>query len=199
MDGTTVPGPGELDVVARPVALVGFMGAGKSSVGRELAALLDRPFVDTDELIELRTGASVPELFAQGEPVFRRHEHEAVQEALAMGPSVIALGGGAFSQPASARQLLDRALVVHLHVPWSALAPLLPDLARDRPLLQGRRPEQVEELFRRRAADYRRAHLQVSVPRTSPREAAQVVAALLRRPQDATTYAVPSSAGGGGA
>ena len=170
-------------LVTRPVALVGFMGVGKTSVGRELAALLDRRFVDTDALVVQRAGASVPELFGRGEHVFRRHEHAAVQEALATGSCVIALGGGAFSQPASAGLLLERALVVHLYTPWSELVPMLPELARDRPLLRGRAPWQVEDLFLRRAADYRRAHLRVSLPRTGPREAARVVAAVLRRPE----------------
>jgi len=166
-------------LVARPVALVGFMGAGKSAVGRELAVLVDRPFVDTDALVEQRAGASVAELFARGEPAFRALEHDAVRAALGGPPAVLALGGGAFAHPASARLLLEEALVVHLAVPWSAVRPLLAGLAEGRPLLRDRAPWEVEDLYLRRAAVYRSAHLRVSPPRTSPAEAARVVAAVL--------------------
>lgn len=167
--------------VARPVALVGFMGVGKTSVGRELARLLDRPFVDTDAAVERRSGRTIPELFAQGEPVFRRLEREAVQEALAGPPGVLALGGGAFSAPGSAQLLLARALVVHLYVPWTVVHAALAELAVDRPLLTGQSPGQVQDLFLRRCRDYRRAHLRVCLPRRDVAEAAAAVAAVINR------------------
>ena len=167
--------------LSRPVALVGFMGVGKTSVGRELAGLLGRPFLDTDHLVEQRAGRSVPELFAQGEAVFRALERRATLDALAGPPSVIALGGGAFSQPGSAELLLARALVVHLYVPWSVVRSYLADLAADRPLLRGKPDWQVQDLFLRRCADYRRAHLRVVLPRRGAAEAAASVAAVIRR------------------
>jgi shikimate kinase len=171
--------------LARPVALVGFMGVGKTSVGRELARLLGRPFVDTDSMVEAHAGASIPELFAQGEPTFRRWERAAVEEALAMAPSVIALGGGAFSQPGSTELLLTRAVVVHLYTPWSVILRLLEELAIDRPLVRGRTPAQVQDLFLARCASYRRAHMRVCPSREGPAEAAASIAAVLRRPASA--------------
>ena len=80
--------------VDKHLALIGFMGAGKSTLGRELARLTHRPFVDTDEEIEKRFGP-IGELFERGEPEFRRIEEQVVAEALAGPTSVIALGGGA--------------------------------------------------------------------------------------------------------
>jgi shikimate kinase len=169
-------------LLSRSVALVGFMGVGKTSVGRELAVMLDRPFLDTDVVVQERTGQTVPELFAKGEPHFRRAELEAVQHVLTLPPCVLALGGGAFTQPEAATLLLERALVVHLYTPWSSLVPALPELARGRPLLRDRPVWEVEDLFLRRSAVYRRAHLRITLPRTTPAEAAAVVAAVLRRP-----------------
>lgn len=169
----------------RTVALSGFMGVGKSSVGRELARLLDRDFVDTDEMVQEATGRTIPELFAQGEAVFRRFEHEAVQRALELPACVVALGGGAFSQPDNAELLLHKALVVHLHTPWQVVLRALPLLAADRPLIRDRAPWQVQDLYLRRAASYRRAHIRLSVPRRGPEEAAATVASVLRLPEGA--------------
>ena len=73
--------------VDKHLALIGFMGAGKSTLGRELAQLTDRPFVDTDEEIEKRFGP-IGELFERGEPEFRRVEEQLVAEALA-GPTAV--------------------------------------------------------------------------------------------------------------
>lgn len=168
--------------LGRPVALVGFMGVGKTAVGCELATLLDRPFIDTDLLVQETSGRSIPELFAEGEPVFRRLEREALIDALDQPPCVLALGGGAFGQPGAAELLLPKALVVHLHTPWSVLLGVLDELAGDRPLVRDRQPWQVQDLFLSRAPSYRRAHLRVSLTRSDPAEAARSIAEVLRRP-----------------
>ena len=169
--------------LARSVALVGFMGVGKTSVGSALAALMDRPFLDTDVLVETWAGKSIPEIFAEdGEPAFRRLERTAVEHALDLPPCVIACGGGAFSQPGSAELMLPRALVVHLYTPWPVLIGLLDELAVDRPMVRGRATWQVQQLSLSRAASYRRAHLRVTLPRRGPAEAAATVAEVLRCP-----------------
>jgi shikimate kinase len=82
-----------------PVFLTGFMGAGKSRVGRLLAESLDREFVDTDQHVEARVGRSIAEIFAaSGEAHFRQLEHECVAEAAGRCKVVVALGGGAVTQ-----------------------------------------------------------------------------------------------------
>jgi shikimate kinase / 3-dehydroquinate synthase len=97
--------------VDRHIALIGFMGAGKTTVGEEVARRTGRPFVDTDAEIEARHGP-ITELFDRGEAEFRRLEREIVDEALSAGePSVIALGGGAFEAARS-----DRALAMLIDV-----------------------------------------------------------------------------------
>jgi shikimate kinase / 3-dehydroquinate synthase len=97
--------------VDRHLALIGFMGAGKSTIGEEVARRIGRPFVDTDAEVEARHGP-IAELFARGESDFRDAEAKVVEEALsAAEPSVIALGGGAFEAAGT-----DRALAVLLEV-----------------------------------------------------------------------------------
>jgi shikimate kinase len=163
----------------RPVALIGFMGVGKTSVGRELARLLDRPFADTDAMVQERAGASIPELFARGEATFRTLERAALLAALDGTGRVIALGGGAFIQPGCPELLLPRALVVHLYTPWRVIRELLPDLAADRPLIRQRPVHEVQQLFLSRAAAYRRAHVRICLPRRSPERAAAEIVEVL--------------------
>jgi shikimate kinase / 3-dehydroquinate synthase len=101
--------------LGRHLALAGFMGAGKSTVGTKVAGLMHRPFVDLDAEIELRHGP-IPELFERGEPEFRRLEENVLAEALAGPDSVIALGGGAVLSPLNRERLKARAFTVHLEV-----------------------------------------------------------------------------------
>ena len=121
----------------RPAAvLIGSMGAGKSSVGIALAQRLGVSFRDTDEDIEARTGMTIADLFvSQGEPHFRALEFEAVRDALAEHPGVLALGGGAPMQPAVA-DLLAGHRVVFLDV-GLAEAVRRVRLGTSRPLLLG--------------------------------------------------------------
>lgn len=100
------------------IVLIGFMGAGKTTVGRVVAAKVGLPFIDTDDLIATRAGLAVPEIFrTKGEPHFRELEREAVLEALSGPESVIALGGGALGDPAVASALQGKH-VTHLDVSY---------------------------------------------------------------------------------
>ena len=94
----TIPIP---DTIAgRSIVLVGLMGAGKTSIGRRLAARLGLPFRDADQEIELAAGCTIPELFARyGEPAFRDGERRVIRRLLAGDPMVLAFGGGAFMDP----------------------------------------------------------------------------------------------------
>ncbi len=122
----------------RHVAIAGFMGAGKTTVGEEAARRLRRPFFDLDREIERRTGSTIAELFAgPGEPHFRSVEEEIAAELLAARePSVLALGGGAVLSPATRAALRERAVTVLLDVDpetaWTRVE------GADRPLAQGK-------------------------------------------------------------
>ena len=129
--------------LGRHLALAGFMGAGKTSVGRATAARLERPFVDLDEEIERRGGASIPELFERsGEAAFRAVEEELVVEVLGRrAPVVVALGGGAVLSERTRAALAAAALTVVLDVE--------PDDAWRRAGNRGRPLAQDEDAFRR--------------------------------------------------
>jgi shikimate kinase/3-dehydroquinate synthase len=137
-----------LTALDRNLALVGFMGAGKSTLGAEAAARLGRPFVDVDLAIEASAGRSIPELFeAEGEDGFRRREADEVRALLAGPPAVLALGGGAVTHEGT-RALLRDARVVHVPVDvdtaWGRARgtdrPLARDEAAFRRLYEERRP-----------------------------------------------------------
>lgn len=139
----------------RWIALAGFMGAGKTSVGRRVASRLDVPFVDADREIEAFAGLAIPDIFDQrGELWFRRTEETVIREIVARTPpGVLALGGGAL-ESAKTRDVLSRGarvvwLRVGIDVAWRRVQ------GSDRPLAQD------EARFRRRAeareATYRAA------------------------------------------
>lgn len=91
----------DYELPAKPIVLVGLMGAGKSCVGRRLAETLRVPFIDSDEEIEKAAGCSVSDIFdVYGEPAFRDCERRVIQRLLESGPSIIATGGGAFMDDA---------------------------------------------------------------------------------------------------
>ena len=121
--------------VDKHLALIGFMGAGKSKLGRELARLTNRPFVDTDREIEKRFGP-IGELFERGEPEFRQIEEQVVAEALAGPTAVIALGGGAVVSESTRKRLRRTAFVawvtVDVDTAWSRVRSSSRPLARDR-------------------------------------------------------------------
>lgn len=148
-----------------PIALIGLPGAGKSSVGRALAARLGRPFVDLDGAVSARLGASPAEAFARlGEAAFRDAEAEALAEALAPrgvgAAAVVATGGGAVLREANRRALAESAFVVWLEIdPEAAAARLaaLPDGLRSRPLLAGDAAARMRKLWVERRPLYEAA------------------------------------------
>ena len=132
------------------IVLVGFMGAGKTTVGRLLAAKLGIPFTDSDPVIEERAGKPIRQIFADdGEPAFRALEHEEIADLLAGPDTVLALGGGAAEHPAT-RPLLAAAPVVYLRVGYAeAMSRVGGD--EGRPMLA--RPD-VTDVYERRQAAY---------------------------------------------
>lgn len=143
------------------VILVGFMGAGKSVVGRLLARRLGRCFVETDDMIAARQGCSIPEIFARhGEERFRQLEADAVGLLALKSDDVVATGGGLPCREGRMEALRALGTVVWLRGDVAALA----ERARrsgNRPMLAGRTGEEIEALYRQREPFYRQAHLTV--------------------------------------
>jgi shikimate kinase len=166
------------------VVLVGFMGSGKSAVGRELARRLGTGFVDVDERIERASGKSIPDIFsAEGEPAFRAREKAAIREALSVPGRVVATGGGAFLDGENRALLSAYAPVVYLE---ARAETLLARLAGDsgRPLLRGEdRGRVVRDLLARREPGYRLADHTVVTDGLTVDEVADRVAGLLTKPE----------------
>ncbi|TCJ27212.1 shikimate kinase AroK [Halomonas sp. GDM18] len=153
------------------VFLVGPMGAGKSTIGRLLAADLHREFCDSDHVIEDRCGASIPWIFdVEGESGFREREQAVIDELTSLREVVMATGGGAIMAEANRRVLRERGTVVYLYAP---VEQQLKRAGRDRnrPLLQQDDPGRVlKRLFELRDPLYREtADIIVRTDRRSPR------------------------------
>jgi len=159
---------------------VGFMGAGKSSVGKVLARRLGAEFLDVDERIEDDAGKTVEEIFAtEGEQAFRKRERMAIRDAVSVPGRVIATGGGSFLDDDSRKRLSAYAPVVFLDIsPAAALARLAGD--RSRPLLAGEdREKTVTELMEKRRTAYRKAEFRVSTENLTAARVAEEVFLLL--------------------
>ena len=138
------------------IFLVGMMGAGKSAVARQLAARLDKTFLDTDHEIEARTGVSIPVIFdVEGETGFRRREEQMIDELTQRPAIVLATGGGAILSAATRLRLKERGFTIYLHAKVSDLWHRTKN-DRNRPLLACADPKQrLEELLEARDLLYR--------------------------------------------
>jgi len=141
---------------ANNIFLIGPMGAGKTTIGRHLATLLHKRFVDVDHEIERRTGVTIPVIFEiEGEAGFRRRESTLVDELSHDEDIVMATGGGAVLMEENRRVLKERGTVVYLHADIDTLVERT-RRDRNRPLLQTEDPRgKIEELLRQREPIYR--------------------------------------------
>jgi len=164
----------------RSIVLIGMMGAGKSSIGRRLAARLGIPFVDADAEIEKAAGMSIPEIFAaHGEPYFRAGEARVIARLLDGGPQVLATGGGAFMNPETRAAIRAKGVSVWLRATLDVLSRRI-KRRNDRPLLRNADPvETLRRLIAERYPIYAEADLTIE-SREVPHEAIvdEIVAAL---------------------
>jgi shikimate kinase len=158
------------------IALVGFMGTGKSCVGRLAAEALQFDFVDTDDLIESQCGLSIEEIFKQqGEGAFRQLEKQVVQNLGRRQKTVIATGGGLVADPENLASLKTHALVVCL---WASPETIWERVQSQthRPLLQTADPlGRIRELLALRDPLYRQADVLIQTGQRSPKEVVQQV------------------------
>jgi len=155
----------------RNLALIGFMGTGKSSVGHQLASLLGFHFVDTDQMIETRAGKRISEIFSdEGETRFRAYEREVVEELAQHSELVIATGGGLAANEENLVSLKTHALIVCL---WASAEAIWQRVRHQphRPLLQDPDPlGKIRRLLAEREPFYRQADVLVSTEIRSIRE-----------------------------
>jgi shikimate kinase len=154
----------------RSIVLVGMMGAGKSSIGRRLAARLGIPFADADAEIEQAAGMSIGDIFdAHGEPSFRSGEARVIARLLENGPQVLATGGGSFVNPETRARIHEKGISVWLKADMDVLSRRLRRRS-DRPMLKTADPAAtLADLLAAREPIYGEAHLTV-VSRDVPHE-----------------------------
>ena len=188
----------EADILAalgqRLIVLVGMMGAGKSTIGRRLAARLRLPFMDADTEIEAAAGMTIPEIFeAHGEQQFRDGEARVIARLLDGGPGVLATGGGSFMREETRRRIGDKAISIWLKADTDIIMKRV-KRRTDRPLLQTEDPvATVNRLLAEREPVYGSADLTIA-SRDVPHDRIvdEVVAALHARlcPDDTTNGSV---------
>lgn len=163
------------------IALTGFMGSGKSSVGRIVADTLGCPFMDLDEIIEKSEGRGIPEIFsADGEEGFRRLEAKCLRSTISKysaSTAVLALGGGTVTIPGATSLLQEKTLCIYLKAAPETLASRLEGNTSSRPLLQeGKLIENIRERLSGREKLYREAaHIVLETDGLSPEEIADEI------------------------
>ncbi len=158
------------------IALTGFMGSGKTTVGKVLADFLGCPFMDLDDLVVKKVGKSIPDIFAQdGEPAFRQLEAQVLRktvEKYAESTAVLALGGGAVLAPASAALLHEKTVCIYLRASLETLLARLEGETAGRPLADA---SLADRLAAREPIYEKTAHVVIDTDGLSPDEVADEI------------------------
>jgi shikimate kinase len=164
-----------------PVILTGFMGTGKSCVGRVLAKSLGWPFVDLDAEIVAAQGKTINEIFAtDGEAVFRVRESECLERVLSSGPAVIASGGGVVVSPSNRKIMREKGYVINLTASYPVILARL-EGANDRPLIAGQDAvKRVMMLMEERKHFYEDADIRIDTDNKSVEDVAAEILRVLK-------------------
>ncbi|WP_163528664.1 shikimate kinase [Halobacillus ihumii] len=171
----------EFPLKEKSIVFIGFMGVGKTSIGKLVAQKLNRSFIDIDKEIEDNYQMSIPEIFKTlGENEFRKAERNLITELCQQNLKVISLGGGAFLQEEIRHACLNHCIVFHLDISWEAWKERLSLLIETRPVLQGRTIEEVESLFHARKEIYADHHSKLMTDQLNEEEAANYIVESLK-------------------
>ena len=158
------------------ITLTGFMGSGKTTVGKVLADFLGCPFMDLDDLVVKKAGKSIPDIFAQdGEPAFRQLEAQVLRKTVdkyAESTAVLALGGGAVLAPASAALLHEKTVCIYLRATLDTLLARLAGETAGRPLADA---SLADRLASREPIYEKTAHVIINTDGLSPDEVADEI------------------------
>ena len=161
------------------------MGSEKSSVGKELANILQKPFIDLDEYIEQQTGLTITDIFIQqGEDVFRQLETQSLRKILNNPPQIVSTGGGIIVSAENRRLIQDRGHVIFLNADWETLEKRTA-ASGSRPLLQqpsGKkaagnnfRQQKIKDLLNKRKPLYEKCHLKITTDNLSVSQVARTI------------------------
>lgn len=147
----------------RSIVFIGFMGVGKTTIGKQVAKRLYRDFVDIDEEIEKEFNMPVTEIFSKyGEKTFRDKEKELITKYCHKKLHIISVGGGAFLQEEVKRMCLSTCIVFFLDLSWDSWKERINLIIDSRPVLQGKTIDEIEELFYSRKKIYSDYHSKVT-------------------------------------
>lgn len=163
------------------IVLIGFMGVGKTTIGELVAKKLYRSFIDIDKEIENQFELSTTDIFKiHGEDVFRDYERETIQTFCKQKLKIISIGGGAYMQPEVREACLTNCTVIFLDVSWKEWKKRLDILIDNRPILQNRSIDEIEELFHERQKAYALNNSTLIVDDQSPEQLASHIVESLK-------------------
>ncbi|MBY0123931.1 shikimate kinase [Bacillus sp. S/N-304-OC-R1] len=146
----------------KSIVFIGFMGAGKTTIGKLVAEKLDRSFIDTDEEIENEYGMPVSQIFQRlGEKEFREKEKAFITNLSQKGLQILSLGGGAFLQEEIREACLANCIVTYIHMSWESWENRIPLIMDTRPVLHGKSLDEIKELFEKRQEIYAHHHIKI--------------------------------------
>ena len=168
----------------KSIILIGFMGVGKTTIGKELAVKLQCGFIDIDAKIEADFGIPAVDIFHKhGEAAFRKKEKELIIDACHQEVKVISVGGGAFMQREIRDACMEHGIVVFLDMSWEHWKNRLSLLLPTRPILQGKNEGEIKQLFEERQAIYQHHHIRVHIDGLGVTNAAEAIYDELRLQQ----------------
>lgn len=167
------------------IALIGFMGVGKTTLGDELAKKLAYDFVDIDQKIEEKYHMPTNQIFTQyGEHFFRKSEKSIISHYIIKDNIILSLGGGAFLQKDIKDLCLNHCTVVYLEMSWEYWIKRLDILTDNRPLLQEKNINEIRQLFESRLPIYKDYHCKVNIDGLHVVDASEKILFSLKRDQN---------------
>ncbi|WP_375540701.1 shikimate kinase [Virgibacillus saliphilus] len=175
----------EVPLREKSIVLIGFMGVGKTSIGRAVARRLYRDFVDIDEVIEQEYGMPTSDIFQTiGEEAFREKEKETIIDYCKQKLKIISVGGGAFLQEEIRDTCLSECIVFFLDLSWEHWQERISLLIDSRPVLQGKNIDEIKELFHKRQPIYEKHHSKVETDNLIIDEVAEFITDSLKTAWD---------------
>lgn len=175
----------EVPLREKGIVLIGFMGVGKTSIGKSVAKKLYRDFIDIDEEIEREYGMPTSEIFQTiGEQAFREKEKTTIINACKQKLKIISVGGGAFLQEEIRNTCLAECIVFFLDLSWEHWQERISLLIDSRPVLQGKNIDEIKELFHKRQPIYEKHHSRVETDNLIVEEVADFIVHSLKTAWD---------------